>query len=123
MKTLADQRAKALSKAMTELPWARCGNLALGVWLQASSVLWPHTDASRVSAWLPGLLISIIALLAMGAPPMRWLNVFLGLWLVLWTMAAASTEPLSYANGILSGLLVVTLAWIPSRSAPADSGE
>lgn len=122
-KTLEAQRSKARAKVVTEVPWARCGNLALGIWLQTSAFLWPHSDASRVSAWLPGLLISIIALLSMGAPPMRWLNAFTAMWLVLWTMAATSTEPLAYFNGIACGLLVFALAWVPSKSAASDYRE
>jgi hypothetical protein len=119
-KTLDSQRSKARAKVVTEVPWARCGNFALGIWLQMSAFLWPHSDASRVSAWLPGLLISIIALLSMGAPPMRWLNAFSAMWLILWTMAETSTEPTTYFNGIACGLLVFTLAWIPSKSAATD---
>lgn len=114
-KTVETLRAKA--KAVSEVPWARCGNLAVGLWLQASVFLWPHGDASRLSAWLPGLLVSAIALLAMEAPPMRWLNAFMALWLVLWTMAAASSEPMTYLNGIVSALIVLVLATIPSKSA------
>jgi hypothetical protein len=120
-KTLEAQRAKAKAKAAaTGVPWARCGNFMLGIWLQVSAFTWPHSDASRVSAWLPGLLISVISLLSMGSPPMRWLNAFLALWLVVWTFAATTTEPLSYWNGVVCGLLVFVLAAIPSKSAASD---
>lgn len=122
-KTVQAQRAKAKAKVVAEVPWARCGDLLVGVGLQASVFLWPHSDASRVSAWLPGLLISTIALLSMGAPPMRWLNAFVAMWLILWTMAAASTEPLAYFTGIVSGLLVLILSAIPSKSAATDFRE
>lgn len=119
-KTLEAQRAKARAKVVTEVPWARCGNLALGIWLQTSVFLWPHSDPTRVSAWLPGLMISIIALLSMGAPPMRWLNAFVSLWLILWTVATASAEPLTYFSGVASGLLVLILSAIPSKSAATE---
>jgi len=122
-KTVDTQRTKAKAKVATEVPWARCGDLLVGLGLQASVFLWPHSDASRVSAWLPGLLVSTIALLSMGAPPMRWLNGFVAMWLVLWTMAAASTEPLSYFFGIVSGILLLVLSAIPSKSAATDYRE
>jgi hypothetical protein len=115
-------RSKARELAVS-VPWARCGNLALGLWLQVSAFVWPRTDHSRVSAWLPGLLISIIALLSMGAPPMRWLNAFLALWLLAWTFAATGNEWLSLASGVATGLLVLVLSTIPSESAASDYHE
>ncbi len=117
------RRAKALSKAGEHLPWPRIGNLLLGIWLQVSVIAWPHADDSRLSAWLPGLLISIVALLAMSAPPMRWLNAFLAWVLIFWTYSTAAMEPLTYFNGIGAGLLVLILATIPSKSAASDFRE
>ncbi len=119
-KTPETQLAKARAKVVSEVPWARCGNLLLGIWLQVSIFVWPHTDATRISAWLPGLLVSTIALLAMGAPPMRWLNGFVALWLLLWTVATASAEALTYFNGVACGLMVLILSVIPSKSATVD---
>jgi hypothetical protein len=119
-KTLEALRAKAKAKVGSEFPWAPCGNLLVGLWLQSSVFLWPRGNESRLSAWLPGLLISVIALLSLGAPPMRWLNAFVALWLILWTVAATSSEPLAYFNGVASGLLVLVLAAVPSKSAATD---
>ena len=114
------ERAQALTRAAETLPWPRVANLLLGVWLQVSSFAWPHTDESRLSAWLPGLLISIVALLSMGAPPMRWLNAMLAWLVIFWTYSSAATEPLTYASGIATGLLVLIFATIPSKSAASD---
>ena len=105
------------------VPWPRLGNLALGLWLQISSFAWHHSDSSRISAWLPGLLISVIALLSMSSPPMRWLNSVLGLWLIAWTVVSASTEALTYWNGVVVGLLVVVLSTIGTRSLASDYEE
>lgn len=113
-------KVRELSRATDALPWPRIANLALGIGLQVSVFAWPHSDDARLSAWLPGLLISIVALLAMSAPPMRWLNAFLGGLLVLWTYSVAATEPLTYFCGIAAGLLVVIFATIPSKSAAND---
>jgi hypothetical protein len=122
LKAIENQRrARAkLRDAGGSVPWPRVGNLALGIWLQVSAFAWPHTDASRVSAWLPGLIIAIVALLSMGAPPMRWLNAFMALWLVIWTFTATSTEPLAYMNGVLCGIAVFALSLVPSQSAASD---
>ena len=96
--TEAAARSRRLAPP-SEVPWARLGNVALGLWLQISAFAWEHTDSSRISAWLPGLLISVIALLSMSSPPMRWLNGVLALWLIAWTVVSASSEALTYWNG------------------------
>jgi hypothetical protein len=114
------RNSSAVARAVSGVPWPRIGNLLIGVWLQCSVVVWAHDGDSRLSAWLPGLLISIVALLSMSAPPMRWLNAFVALWLLLWTFAAAGNEPLSYFNGVACAALVFVLAAIPSRSSAAD---
>jgi hypothetical protein len=117
----AERKLRSKARETTGgVPWARCGNLALGLWLQISAFVWPRTDHSRVSAWLPGLMISIVALLSMGAPPMRWLNGFLALWLLAWTFAATGNEWLSFASGVATAVLVLVLSTIPSDSAATD---
>lgn len=119
-KILEERRARYRARASATLPWPRVGNLLLGIWLQVSVVAWPHSDDARLSAWFPGLMISIVALLSMGVPPMRWLNSFLSLWLILWTFIATGSEPLTYLNGVATGLAVLALSTIPSRSAATD---
>jgi hypothetical protein len=117
----SERKARSKVRAVAGgMPWARCGNLVMGIWLQASAFAWPRTDHSRVSAWLPGLLISIVALLSMGAPPMRWLNGFLAFWLLVWTFAAAGNESISYWSGVVSAILVIVLSVVPSESAATD---
>ena len=106
--------------APVETPWAPLGILALGLWLQISSFAWRHSDAARLGVWLPGLLISVVAVLSLGAPPMRWLTGMLALWLMLWTAVSASNDALTYWNGIACGLAVLVLSTVPSRSMAAD---
>ena len=100
--------------------WPRVANLVLGLWLQISAFVWRHTDEARFSAWLPGLLISVVALLSMGAPPMRRLNALLGFWAAAWAAVAAGTDRLTYWNGVLAGLLVLIFSMVPSRSLATD---
>lgn len=106
--------------AVTSGAWARMANLGLGLWLQISAFVWTRTDESRFSAWLPGLLISIVALLSMSVPPMRRLNAALGLWAAVWAAVAAGSDRLSYWNGVVVGVLVLTFSLVPSRSLASD---
>jgi hypothetical protein len=106
--------------AASEMPWAPLGITVIGLWLQLSSFAWRHTDAARLGVWLPALLISVVAVLSMGAPPMRWLNSMLALLLMAWTAVSASGDALTYWNGIACGLAVLVLSMVPSRSMAAD---
>lgn len=115
-------RAKRVA-APIEMPWARIGSLSVGLWLQISTFSWRHTDSARLGAWLPGLLISVVAVLSMGAPPMRWLNAVLALWLMAWTAISASGDALTYWNGIACGLAVLISSMMPSRSLATDYKE
>jgi ABC-type multidrug transport system fused ATPase/permease subunit len=108
--------ALALRRSGVRRVWPRYASFALGVWLQISAFVLPHTDESRVSAWLPGTLISVVALLALGTPPMRWLNGLFALWLLAWTAVATSTTPLAFYTGTLVGVLVFACSLVPSSS-------
>lgn len=98
-------------------------NLSLGLWLQISAFAWSHTDEARFSAWLPGLLISIVSLLSMSVPPMRRLNAALGLWAAVWAAVAAGSDRLTYWNGVLVGVLVLTFSFVSSRSLASDYAD
>ena len=113
-------KARPKTQPTSTAIWARYANLTLGLWLQISSFAWPHTDATRVSAWLPGLLISVLAVLSMSAPPLRWLNGVSAIWLLAWTAATAESEPLTYWNGIACGVLVFLFATVSSKSLASD---
>lgn len=118
--TASRVKARVKTQPTHTAVWARYANLALGLWLQISSFAWPHSDETRVSAWLPGLLISVLAVLSMSAPPLRWLNGVSAIWLLAWTAASAAIEPLTYWNGIACGVLVFLFATVPSKSLASD---
>jgi hypothetical protein len=119
-KTTESAARSKRAAAPSEMPWAPFGMLLIGLWLQISSFAWRHTDAARIGVWLPALLISVVSVLSMGAPPMRWLNGVLALWLMAWTAVSAASDALTYWNGIACGLAVLVLCTVPSRSMAAD---
>lgn len=121
--TEAAARAKRGASTPTEYPWPRLGNMVIGMWLQVSAFAWPHADGSRISSWVMGLLISVVAVLSLGAPPMRWLNAVLAVWLMAWTAATATGDGTSFYNGMISGALVLLLSLVGSRSLASDFKE
>ncbi len=62
-------------------PWIRGLNVLLGAWLFASAFLWPHQDNVAFNDWVCGFLVAASALCAFWAPPFRWVNVGMAVWL------------------------------------------
>ena len=121
--TEAAARSKRVAAATAEYPWPRLGNMLLGMWLQVSAFAWPHSDGSRISSWVMGLLIAVVSVLSLGSPPMRWLNAILAVWLMVWTTATALGDRMSFLNGMISGALVLLLSFLGSRSLASDFKE
>jgi hypothetical protein len=114
------QKLKLKAPSTAAACWPRYANLALGIWLQVSAFAWPHADATRMSAWLPGLVISVVAVLSMSVPPLRWVNGVSAIWLLAWTAATANSEPLTYWSGVIGGALVFLFATVSSKSLASD---
>ncbi len=98
-------------------------NVLLGAWLFASAFLWPHHDNEAFNEWLCGLFISASALCAFWAPPFRWVNAGIAVWL------AASTLILGYASRVtrihdlvLAGAVFV-ISMVRWRTAPAGEPQ
>jgi hypothetical protein len=87
-------------------------SLMMGVWLFVSAFLWPHHGPVALSTWIPGLLIAAVALAALAAPPLRFVNAILGLW-VLVAAVASGADDLVWSNGV-AGLTVAVAAFVPT---------
>ena len=56
-------------------------NVLLGAWLFASAFLLPHHDNEAFNDWVCGLAVAASALCAIWAPPFRWVNAAVAVWL------------------------------------------
>ncbi len=86
-------------------------SLMMGVWLFLSAFLWPHNGAVALTTWIPGLVIAAAAVAAVAAPPLRYVNVVLGLW-VLAAAVANGADDIVMNNGLV-GLTVLVAAFLP----------
>jgi hypothetical protein len=94
---------------------ARYGNLVLGGWLFVSAFLWHHGAAQFANTWVFGLVSVVVAAISLIAPPLRFVNTGVGIWLVISTFAFPHVSAGTVWNNVLVGaaILFVSLmgAW------------
>jgi hypothetical protein len=61
----------------------RAANVALGIWLFISGMLWPHSPAEYLNTALCGLAIAVVAFISMSASQIRFINSALSIWLFI----------------------------------------
>jgi hypothetical protein len=90
-------------------------NLVVGLWLIASTFVWPHTPLQLANALVVGAGCAIAAGLATRAPHVRYVNVGLGLWLYAsgWFVPVARTATLN--NHAIISAIMILIALVPSR--------
>jgi hypothetical protein len=82
----------------------------VGFWLFLSAFLWPHGRVQLTNAWVVGIVAVTVALAGLdGHPRARFINVALGLWLVVSTFFLPGTTHATAVNHVLVGALLVTL--------------
>ncbi|GGM95528.1 hypothetical protein GCM10007092_06270 [Thermus composti] len=103
--------------------WQDWANLVLGVWLILSPWLlgYSGTPAALWNAVLIGIVVGFMALLHLRGGPMweEWLNVLLGVWLILspWILGFSGMANATW-NAVIVGLLVGALALSVTREKP-----
>ena len=97
--------------------WQDVGNFILGAWLFLSPWIlgFSGTGAAATNAWLFGIVVTIIALLAIFAYQKweEWLNAAIGAWVFIspWVLGAASNATILWNSIIVGALLVVLALW------------
>ena len=86
----------------------------LGVWLVASSFLWPHTTASLLNQVAVGVACAAIAVASLRFATARWLYVPLSAWLFASAYVLPLRDPFSAANLVAMAVALV----IPPLAAP-----
>lgn len=101
--------------------WQDWANLVLGLWTLVSPWILGYS-ATPVAMWnavIVGLLVALMALLHLRQGPIweEWVNVLLGIWLVLspWILGYAAQGPATW-NAVILGLLVGLVAFSSTRT-------
>lgn len=97
--------------------WQDWANLAVGVWLFVSPWVLGYADLRSAAwdSWLMGVVVAAVsaAALILFAPWQEWVNVIMGVWLLVapWVMGFASSEnSAALWNHVAVGLVVGGLA-------------
>lgn len=93
----------------------RVVNALLGAWLVVSVFLWPHAGSEGYNALITGLLVAMVALVAIWAPPVRFANVLLGAWLLVTTLFFRHESELTLWNEVLVATVILVFAFVPSE--------
>jgi hypothetical protein len=93
--------------------------IALGLWLVASTFVWPHTAASRINTWILGIVIIVVAASAVVRPVLHRLNAAAAVWLIVSTLIIHHvTSGTAWDNAVV-GLLVLGYAVSTEEEGPA----
>jgi hypothetical protein len=99
------------------IPWYLIVATGLGLWLMASPAIFGTTGGAADSSQLVGALVVTFSVIAMGEPArvVRFVNVPLGIWIVVapWILAGAPT--LATWNSVAVGIILVIVS-IPRGS-------
>jgi len=98
---------------------ARIANIILGVWLFISAFIWPHSQAQLTNTWIVGLAIIAIALIALAAPPVKYLNTALAVWLFISVWVLRGGVPGTQWNNAIVAILVFLFSLVPEGMTTA----
>jgi hypothetical protein len=90
----------------------------LGLWLFVSAIVWPHTPAQRVNAWVVGVLAVTAALIALRGKKLgRYVNAALGGWLILTALLLPRMTQATFWNHLLVGAAMAFFALVADLGA------
>lgn len=99
----------------------RAVNTALGCWLAASAIVWPHSAAQRANTLLAGVAIVVLERFSRKHEWAHRATGLVGSWVVL-SLFLLWPRPLTAWNNLVTGLLVATLsASDPNRRLPVGA--
>lgn|SRR5512135_336924 len=86
---------------------ARWVNVVAGSWLFVSAWLMPAPQVQRVVQALLGMLIFLVAIVAMADSRFRWLNTLLALSMVVSPFVLSAAATAAAENRVVAGLVVL----------------
>ena len=99
--------------AEADYGWPRLINLLIGVWLFASTFVWPHAPHARSVALYVGLLIALVSAWAMFVHAVHWINAVLAVGLFVLTLGHEHSA-LTAWNHVIISIIVFALALVPA---------
>jgi len=96
--------------------WPRYVNALIAAWLFISAFAWPHARDQFTNSWVVGVLMFIAALLALGAPMIRFANTILAIWLVISTLAMGVVHIGTLWNNVIVAVVAFIVSLIPSQT-------
>lgn len=95
--------------------WARFCSVALGVWLMSSPAVLGLSQAAATNNHIVGPLVVTAALVALSevTKPVRWVNLLLGVWLLLAPWLLSGFTEVARINSLLVGGVLIPLALVP----------
>src|SRR5947209_2788584 len=93
---------------------ARYLNIAIGVWLFISAFVWRHSHAQFTNTWILGVVVAVIALIAVSVPAFRYVNTIAGAWLVVSGFALPRVNAGTTWNNVIVGIVVFLVSLMPT---------
>ncbi len=101
---------------------ARGINILAGIWLFVSAFVLPHERAMFTNTWVVGIVVMILAIIAMGRPVARYLNTLIAIWLFISAFALAHVSVAPVWNNAIVAVIVFVISLIPqATTAPATT--
>lgn len=91
--------------------WPSWVNLIIGIWLIVSAFVLPHTMGAETNTWIVGILIAGAALWSMFAPPFRFADTILAIWLFFSTLGFSHDA--SVWNNVIAAIVVFLVSLVP----------
>jgi hypothetical protein len=100
-------------------------NVILGVWLFASTSLWPHSPPQASNNWIVGGLIVAFALASVRFPNARFFNAAAAIWLFLSCFALPMATAATFWNNLLVafGVFFVSAIRAGERTIPGPTAR
>jgi hypothetical protein len=105
--------------------WARLFNVVIGIWLMASPGIFPeaYTESASLNNHILGPVVIACSIIALHevARGLRWVNLVIGVWLLIAPWVLGYTQ-LPAVNGMITGALLGGAALVPGRSWQQHDG-
>jgi hypothetical protein len=95
----------------------RLVNVALGIWLLASSFAWRRPTANFINLWVTGLVVIVSSLLSVREPRLRFVTAGAGVWLITSLFAWTDYSSAMVWNNVIVGAAIALTSLIGPREA------